>query len=197
MLNKNKNCRREMKKEIRLLGVDDCAFDKFKDRKTLLVGVMFRGSHFIDGVMSETVSIDGTDSTAAIARMVNRSKFHPQIRAIMLKGIAVAGFNIVDIRRLNKLTKIPVIVVMRRQPDRERMLRIMRKLKLEKQAKTLETAGEIHSISGLKVQLAGITPELAKEVLQISCAHSNIPEPIRVAHLIAGGVKLGESRGKV
>ena len=185
-----------MKSEIRLLGIDDAPFDKFRDKKTLIVGVFCRGGSFIDGVLSEVVTVDGTDSSDKIIKMVKGSKFHPQLKAIMVKGIAVAGFNLLDIKKISRETKMPVIVVMRRLPDRERMAIILKKLRKGRRAKLMEKAGRIHKAGSLYIQLAGTTPAKAKEILKISCRHGNIPEPIRVAHLIAGGVKLGESRGK-
>ncbi|MDD5779140.1 MAG: DUF99 family protein [Candidatus Thermoplasmatota archaeon] len=38
--------------------------------------------------------------------------------------------------------------------------------------------------------------EEATEILKISIVRGAIPEPIRVAHLIATGIKTGESYGK-
>ena len=185
-----------MKKEIRLLGIDDAPFDKFRDKKTLIVGVFFRGGSFIDGVLSEVVEVDGSDSAAKIIKMVMNSKFYPQLKAIMLKGIAVGGFNLIDIERISKKTKIPVVVVMRRLPERERIAGVLEKLGKKRRIRLMEKAGKIHKAGNLYIQLSGTTMEKAKEILRISCTHGNIPEPIRIAHLIAGGVKLGESRGK-
>ena len=86
-----------VKKQIRVLGIDDAHFDKFKDKETLIIGAFFRGGEFIDGIVSTRVMVDGSDSTKKITEMVKNSKFYPQIRAIMLDGIAVGGFNIVDV----------------------------------------------------------------------------------------------------
>ena len=185
-----------MKREIRLLGIDDAPFDKFKDRKTLILGVFFRGGSFMDGVLSAVVDVDGTDSSDRIIHMVNRSKFKPQLRAIMMKGIAVAGFNLIDIQKISRKTRVPVIIVMRRMPEQKRMARILKKLGKSRRIKHMEKAGNIHKARGLYIQFFGTTLAKAKEILRISCSRSNIPEPIRVAHLMAGGVKLGQSRGK-
>ena len=185
-----------MKKEIRLLGIDDAPFDKFKDKKTLILGVFFRGGSSVDGVLSEVVDVDGDDSSLKIIRMVKTSKFYTQLRAIMLKGIAVGGFNLIDISEISKKTKVPVIVVMRRLPDRERIARILTKLGKKHRIKLMEKAGRIHKAGNLYIQYSGTTLAKAKEILRISCNRGHIPEPIRVAHLMAGGVKLGQSRGK-
>ncbi len=185
-----------MKSEIRLLGVDDAPFDKFKDKKTLIIGVFFRGGSSIDGVLSEVVDIDGDDASDRIIRMVKKSKFYPQLRAILLKGLAVGGFNMIDITKVSGKTKIPVIVVMRRLPSTESMKKALIKLGKRSSIKLIERAGKIRRAGSLYIQFSGTTPEKAKEILRISCNRGNIPEPIRVAHLMAGGVKLGESRGK-
>lgn len=185
-----------MKKEIRLLGIDDAPFDKFRDKKTLILGVFFRGGSSIDGVLSEVVAVDGSDSTDKIIKMVGNSKFYPQLKAIMLKGIAVGGFNLIDIEKLSKKTKIPVIVVMRRLPDRERIAKVLIKLGKKRRIKLMEKAGKIHKAGVLYIQFSGTTLEKAKEIIKISSSRGNIPEPIRVAHLMAGGITLGQSRGK-
>ena len=185
-----------MKKEIRLLGIDDAAFDKSKDKETLIIGVFFRGGKSIDGVLSEKVSIDGTDATEKIIRMIKKSKFCTQIRAVMLKGIAVGGFNVIDITEISRKTKIPVIVVMRRLPDRERIARILKKLGKKSSIKLMENAGRIYKLDDILIQFKGTTLQKAKEIIKMSLTRGHIPEPIRVAHLIAGGISLGESRGR-
>lgn len=185
-----------MKSEARILGVDDSPFDKFRDKKTLVIGTFFRGGSSLDGVLTTSVDVDGSDATARIAAMVRKSRFYTQIRAIMLNGIAVGGFNIIDIQTLHRETKIPVVVVMRSLPEAGRMKETLERLGMIEKAAVVERAGEIRKIGGIHVQLAGCGIERAGEFLKISCTRSNIPEPIRVAHLIAAGVKLGESKGK-
>ena len=52
-----------MKKEIRILGIDDAPFDKFNDKESLIIGTLFRGGSSIDGIMSTKATVDGIDST--------------------------------------------------------------------------------------------------------------------------------------
>ena len=185
-----------MKKEIRLLGIDDAPFDKFKDRKTLLLGVFFRGGSSLDGVLSEIVEVDGTDSSDRIIRMVRKSRFYHQLRAIMMKGIAVGGFNLIDIEKVSKKTGVPVIVVMRRPPDRERIARVLEKLGKKRRIKLMERAGKIHRAGNVLIQFSGTTLANAREIVRISSTRGNIPEPVRVAHVMASGITLGHSRGR-
>jgi hypothetical protein len=51
-------------------------------------------------------------------------------------------------------------------------------------------------VAGVMVQRAGISLAAAGEVVTRLSIHGNIPEPLRVAHLIAGGVTTGQSRGR-
>jgi len=185
-----------MKKEIRLLGIDDAPFDKFKDKKTLIVGVFFRGGSSIDGVLSEIVAVDGADSTTKIIKMVKKSKFYPQLKAILLKGLAFGGFNMIDIEKVSSKTKVPVIVVMRKIPDKKKMGKALIKLGKKSGVTFMERAGKIHKTDNIYIQFSGTTLAKAKEIIRISSTRGHIPEPIRIAHLMAGGITLGQSRGK-
>ena len=63
-----------MKTEARILGIDDSPFDKFRDKKTLIIGTFFRGGSSLDGVLTTTATVDGSDATAKIVGMIKRSK---------------------------------------------------------------------------------------------------------------------------
>lgn len=184
-----------MKKEIRILGVDDAPFDKFKGGDVLVVGTVFRGGSWIDGVLSTKIKVDGNDSTKKLIEMINKCKFKPQIQCIILDGIAFGGFNIVDVEELNKKTKIPVIIVIRRMPDFKKIKATLKKLGKERKYRLIEKAGEVHKVGKIYIQITGISLEDAKKVLKISCTRSLLPEPIRAAHIIAAGIALGESKG--
>ncbi len=185
-----------MKKEIRIVGIDDAPFDKFKKGQVLVVATIFRGGLCIDGIMSTKVDVDGNDATKKLVAMINKCKFKSQLQCILLDGIALGGFNIIDINELNKKTKIPVMVVIRRYPDFKKIKETLIKIKKEKKYELIEKAGKVHKVENIYIQLAGLTLNKAKEVLRISCTRSFIPEPIRLAHLIAAGIVKGESRGK-
>ena len=185
-----------MKKEIRILGIDDAPFNKFKGGDVMVVGTVFRGGSWLDGVLSTKVKVDGSNSTKKLIEMINKCKFKPQIQCIILDGIAFGGFNIVDVEELNKKTKIPVIIVIRRMPDFKKIKTTLKKLGKERKYRLIEKAGEVHKVGKIYIQISGISLEDAKKVLKISCTRSLLPEPVRVAHIIAAGIKLGESRGK-
>ncbi|MBD3203454.1 DUF99 family protein [Candidatus Woesearchaeota archaeon] len=184
-----------MKNQIRIIGIDDSPFDKFRDKKTRVIGTVFRGGDFMDGILSIEVDVDGNNSTEKLTNMIINSKFYTQIRAVFLDGIALAGFNIVDIKKLNKNTKIPVIVIMRHYPNKRKIKQTLRKINMEEKIGIIEKAGKIFPHKKIYFQKTGIDENQAKNIIDISTTHSYIPEPIRVAHMIGQGIAFGESRG--
>jgi len=185
-----------MKEEIRLIGIDDAPFDKFSEKECLVVGTIYRGGNYMDGLLSTKVKIDGDDATKKVAAMINKCKFKKQLRCIMLDGIALAGFNVIDINELHRKTRMPVIVIMRKYPRIGEMEKALHKLKMGNKMELIKKAGEIHKAAGLHIQVCGINVSKAEQMIKLSKTHSNIPEPLRIAHIIASGIKEGQSRGR-
>jgi len=190
---------RQIKKEIRILAWDDGPFEFKSKGKDILVGVIFRGGHVLDGLLKTEVEIDGLDATEKIIEKILKTK-HKDLRIVMLDGITFAGFNTVDIREIYQKTKLSVIVVNRKKPDFERFISTLKKLPdPEKRLKCVENAGSVYwvNIKNKRIcfQCYGISKEDAAKVIKETSTMSLIPEPLRVAHLIATGFVLGESVG--
>lgn len=189
----------KIKDEIRILGLDDGPF-KRGDEKVLVVGTIFRGGLSLDGVVSTKVAVDGLDATDKIISLVNSCKFK-DLRVLMLDGLGFGGFNLVDIKRVYEETKLPVIVVVRKKPNFKEIDSALDNLPDKaNRASMIESAGEPVRVETRKgkfiyMQYAGIRVEDAREIVTLSSTRSLIPEPVRVAHLIAQGIVLGQSRG--
>lgn len=186
---------RVIKPEIRVLGVDDGVFKPHTKRLVPVVGVVFRGGYWLDGVMHTKIRVDGVDATRKLASMITNSPHHEQLRVIILDGVTFAGFNVVDIKKLNAKTRLPVIAVTREKPNLEEIHTALKNLpKSEERWKAILNAGEPVEvpIRGRKekvyMQTAGIHEEDAIKILQLTSTRSNIPEALRVAHLIASGI---------
>jgi uncharacterized protein len=182
------------------LGIDDSAL---LNEKVMIVGVVFRGGNWMDGVLRSDITKDGIDATDVICNMISKSRHYCQIRVVMLDGITYGGFNVVDIERLYRETGIPVIVVMRSRPDFHKIRSALEYFSDgEERWIIIERAGKIEEIAGEKergpvyIQKKGIGLVSAEKIIRLTSIRSNIPEPLRIAHLIATGIILGESRGK-
>jgi endonuclease V-like protein UPF0215 family len=188
---------RVIKPEIRVLGVDDGVFAPRMKGLVPVVGVVFRGGYWLDGVMHTKISVDGFDATGKIASMILKSPHHKQLRVIMLNGVTFAGFNVVDIKKLYSKTKLPVIAVTREKPNLEEIHDALKNLsKSEEHWEAILNAGEIFEVptrnrsEKIYMQVSGILEEDAERILRLTSTRSNIPEALRVAHLVASGVSL-------
>ena len=189
-----------MKKQIRLLGIDDSPFT-FNDQYTTVIGVIMRGGGYIDGVLRSKVSIDGIDATNICKEMIENTRYRKQLRAVMIDGIALGGFNILDIEEMYLETNLPVITITRDLPDFEKIEMALKKnFKDWKDRINIIKKGKIHKIetshNPIYVKYVGTSIDEAKEIIKLSTIQGVIPEPIRVAHLIASGITRGESYGK-
>ena len=186
---------RIIKPEIRVLGIDDGSFVPHVKGFAPIVGVVFRGGYWLDGVLTTKVEVDGLDATDKIASMIANSPHHKQLRVIMTNGVTFAGFNVLNIRRLNEEARLPVLAITRERPDFVEIRAALRNLPNDKERwRIIQGTGEMIEVSTrdkrekVNVQFAGICEENARKILLLTSTRSNIPEALRVAHLIASGI---------
>ena len=184
---------RVIKSEIRVLGIDDGKFIPHTQGDVLVVGVVFRGGCSIDGVMHTKVTIDGLDATEKLTQMINGSPHRHQLRIVMLNGVTLAGFNLVDIQTLNSATGLPIMALTHDKPDLEAIHKALKHLPFtEERWQIILNAGEIHEVTNkgakLYMGLAGVSLDDALTILGLTSTMGSFPEPLRVAHLIASGI---------
>ena len=190
------------KAEIRILGFDDSPF-KRTDKKVAVIGVIYRGGSFLDVVLKTEVTVDGLDATQKLTKLINSSRHKPQLKVLMFDGITVGGFNIIDIEKMYKQTGLPVIIVNRKHPNLDSVQEALKNnfKDFNERWNMILNAGKIKVCNlenGKKVyyQTIGMEDEEAEEIIRLSSTHSDIPEPLRVAHLIATAIIKGESSGR-
>ncbi|WP_456366579.1 endonuclease dU [Thermococcus sp.] len=191
---------RKVKREIRVIGFDDGTFsfsDKLGGGRTLLVGVVMKGALEVVGALSRWISVDGWDATEAMVDAILNSRFK-DLRVIMLKGVTYAGFNIVDLGRLHRETGLPVVVVVRKRPNLRAMEEALRKHfpDSERRIRLLRSAPPLFELipGKLYIQSVGVDLETAAEIVRVTTSNGLIPEPLRLAHIIASAVMTGESK---
>ena len=181
-----------------VIGFDDAPFARAHRGNVRVVGAVFAGAR-LDGVLSGFIRRDGRNATDVLTRLVCDSRFHAQLQVVMLQGIALGGFNVIDIHALHAALGLPVLVVARKAPDLEAIHAALlgrvpggaRKWRL------IEQAGPMEPVAGVHVQRAGLSLDEAGALVAATALHSVMPEPLRTAHLIAGGIETGESRHRV
>jgi endonuclease V-like protein UPF0215 family len=189
-----------MKPQVRVLGIDDSPFH-FEDDRALVVGVVVRLPSYVEGVMRTWCEVDGTDANDVLSEMVLKSRFREQIKLAMVDGIALGGFNVIDISALHQRTDVPFATITRDPPDMHAMENALRShfSDWEKRIATIQ----MHPLRELKtdyksihIAQVGMPPEEAEELIRRSTVRGALPEPLRIAHLIATAMETGESRGR-
>lgn len=178
-----------------VVGFDDGPFPRSHRGDVLLVGAVFAGLR-LEGVMSAPVRRDGINSTTRIVELVNGSRFRAHLQAVLLQGIAFAGFNVVDLDALYRRLRLPVVVVARRRPDLAaiRAALLSRVPGGRRKWRLIERAGPMERVGAVYVQRRGIGEADTRALLERLAVNGVLPEPLRTAHIIAGGLAGGGSR---
>jgi endonuclease V-like protein UPF0215 family len=180
------------------IGFDDGPFPPAHRGDVDLIGAVFSGLR-LDGVLYTRVRRDGRNATDRIIEVIEGSRFREHAQLILLQGIAVAGFNVVDIQTLCRHLGIPALVVSRRRPDLEAVREALlgsvpggkRKWRL------IERAGPSLKVGDVWIQCAGCPCEMGTSIIERLAVNGRIPEPLRTAHLIASGISGLPTRQRV
>jgi len=179
---------------LRLLGVEDGSFEAFqKDvcSYAVLCGVvMTRGR--IEDVRISQIEVDGFDATEKLLGMLKEV----DVDVVVLGGITFAGFNIIDPSAILKEVEVPVIVYSGEKPNDGAMLLALRKHfeDWRRRWTIIEGLGGVFETvprpgePPVYFEVVGGSVGWAEAVLRSSALVCRIPEPVRVAGLIARGV---------
>ena len=180
-----------------VIGFDDAPFEPGFRGNVPVVGTVYAGSRF-DGLLLGKVRRDGANATRNLTELISASRFAEHAQLVMLQGIALAGFNVVDVPTLSRNIGLPVLVVARREPD----LAAIKDALIEnvpggrRKWRLIERLGPMVPVGSLFVQSIGMTLEQAGATVERFAINGHIPEPLRTAHLIAGALSRGQSHGR-
>lgn len=176
------------KKAIRALGIAE-SFTK-SQKQSVLGGVVMRSDMVIDGIAYANATVKGDDATDAIIGMYEKLD-RTDINFLMIGGLIISVYNIIDIERLWERLGIPIIGVTFEEsegldPYIKRVFPDTWKSKLEAYHR-LGSREKIKLKTGhdVFVRVEGISIKSAKQALNKFLLQGSIPEPIRVARLIA------------
>ena len=179
---------------LRLFGVEDGSFEAFPTGEKaycFLCGVETKASRIV-GIKLTKIQVDGFDATEKLLPMLEAFKGE----AVILGGITFAGFNIVDPVRVHRETGTPVIVYSGEEPDSEDVLNALKAHfgDWRKRWNIIQSLGPIHTTRPFHgeppvyFEVVGGTREWGEKILAASAEVSRIPEPVRVAGIVARGL---------
>ncbi|RME04241.1 MAG: DUF99 family protein [Deltaproteobacteria bacterium] len=181
------------KRRIRVVGFDDAPFARQRGSPVGVAGVVCADTR-MEGMLWGRVTKDGLDATEVLCRLLGRSKFYEQIHLVLIDGLAVGGFNLIDLPEMAHDLARPCVAVMRAPPDLAAVKRALSRFE-DAQARhaLLQKGGEIHHREGFYFQVAGAAPDVIGQALPRLTDRGRVPEALRLAHLIGRAVILGES----
>jgi len=175
---------------MRIVGVDDGSFHahQIEKQQTLLLAVLFENLR-ISTVRMDRIEVDGRDSNRVLRSILGKMKFD----LVMLSGISFGGFNVVDIAELSKFLHRPVVALSGERPDNHAVREALRDHfdDWKERWRMVRNAGKIYSYRPLAnepslfFEVQGGSPILVKEAIALTSRISRLPEPIRVARILA------------
>jgi uncharacterized protein len=173
---------------IRALGVAESF--KAEQRSSILAGVVMRRDLVIDGFALGHTSVGGDDATKSILALYRRLRRN-DVNLLMVSGAILSLYNIIDVDELSRRSRLPVICLTYKETAgiegsiRKRFPGAA-ETKLEAYRK-LGPRTRISLVSGHSVYIrgAGIGADEVKPVLDMFTLQGSVPEPVRVARLLA------------
>ena len=187
------------KKAIRVLGVAE----RFRpnDVSSMLAGVVMRADLVIDGFARGNLRVSGSNGTEAIVRLFSSLKRN-DVNAVMISGSVLSLYNVLDIDLIHLKLNLPVLALSFSKSRsnlaeniKARFSPRAAKRKIDLLVK-LGASTKIGLATGYDVFLraAGIDADSSKRLLDRFTLQGGVPEPVRVAKLLA--IVLASSRIK-
>ena len=176
------------KKGLRGLAIAE----SFRQHSTdsIFSGIVMRRDFIIDGFVFGSATLKGDDATNTILDMYDELQ-RPDISYVLISGLIVSMYNIINIKKLYNSLKIPIIGIsyndstgiedtLKHHFPNSFESKITSYHKLGKREKiTLNTSYDLF------VRKEGCTLSDAKHLLNEVTLHGSVPEPIRVSQLLA------------
>ena len=176
------------KQGMRVLGVAESF--KQGEEVSLLAGVVMRGDLVVDGFAFGRTSVGGDDATRSIVSLYRRLKRN-DVNVIMVSGAILSFYNIIDIEGLSHRTGLPVICLTYRETSgiEDSIRRHFLKGAERKLAAYGRLGGRkrirLKSGSVVFARTSGLEDAESKSVIDLFTLQGSIPEPVRVARLLA------------
>lgn len=176
-----------MKKGIRVFGIAE----SYQNKKSNIAGIVMRKDLIIDGFEFGYITVGKLDATKAIINLwkrINRNDIH----TIMVSGIALSWYNIVDIQKINRKTNTPIISVTYEE-SQGLTKHIKKEFKEEEKQKRLKIYNKqpkrnkinISKEKNCYIRCIDINQNKAKKLIKDLTKQGKRPEPLRVARLAA------------
>ena len=176
------------KKGIRGLAIAE-SFSQ-DSKRSVLSGIVMSTDLIIDGFVMGHSTVGGDDATNAILTMY-RKLDRPDVSFLLISGIVISLYNIIDLKRISEETRLPVIGVTYEESGGiedaiKHHFPNSYKSKLTEYS-NLDSREKItlHTSHDLYIRKEGCTVLEVKQLLDKITLQGSVPEPLRISQLLA------------
>lgn len=184
------------KKGLRALGIAE-SFQKGGSREAILAGAVMRGDFQIDGFALTKITVGGLDATEGVLRLFEDLK-RRDINLLMLNGCVISWYNIIELGKVFREINLPLICVTYEESEglekffKDNFKDWKRRVAKYKRLGT-RTPIKLRTKKKVLVRFLGIENEKeVKRVLDKFTIQGAVPEPLRVARLLARTIMRSE-----
>jgi endonuclease V-like protein UPF0215 family len=175
-----------MKAGVRAVGIAEST----RGDVSTLAGIVVRADRTVDGLSFGTCTVGGSDATDAVVETVERLG-REDVRYVVLAGIALAWYNVVDLHAVHDAVDRPVLsVTFEASPGLEPAIEdafegAAREHRLEVyRRQPPRTSVEVNDET-VYVRAVGVDDGEARDVVRAFTPEGGRPEPLRVARFAA------------
>jgi endonuclease V-like protein UPF0215 family len=160
------------------------------DTTSKLAGVVMRRDFIIDGFVFGHATVEGNDATESILAMYHKLN-RQDISFLLISGLIISLYNIVDIKKLWNELKIPIVGITYEESEGiEDAIKQHFPNSYESKMAQYQKLGPrikilLHTGHDLYIRVEGCEPNEAKQLVDAFTLQGSIPEPLRVAQLLA------------
>jgi len=161
--------------------------------RSILSGLIMRRDFVIDGFVFGSATLEGNDATDQILHMYEElSRF--DISYLILSGLIISMYNIVDVKKLHDSLQIPIIgITYNESAGIEDTIKHHFPKSFESKINEYKKLGKreritLHTSYDLFVRYEGCTIYEVKQLLNELTLQGSVPEPLRVSQLLANSL---------
>lgn len=163
---------------------------------SVLAGVVMRNDGIVDGFALGAVRVSGDDATSSVVRMATSLR-RDDISYALVWGTIISRYNLVDVGEVSSSLGVPVLGLsdrMRRSAEATISARFPERLGRYR-ALAPRRAIPLHTGSTVYARISGCTETQAISLLNAVTKQGRMPEPVRLARLLAGAARLSLGGG--
>ena len=159
-------------------------------KKSVLAGIVMSTDLVIDGFVLGHSTIGGDDATDSILSMYEKLD-RPDVSFLLLSGIVISLYNIVNVKRISEKIGLPVIGVTYKDSDGiEEAIKHHFPESYETKLAEYSAIGQrekitLHTSHNLYIRNEGCTVKEATQLLNKLTLQGAFPEPLRIAQMLA------------